>query len=366
MNIVLVISSLQAGGAERVMSILANGLCERDHVTLVKLSELDDHYEVDPRVEIRSISAGPRTLTSRLLINRCRIIWRLRQELQRAPSDVVLSFIDLTNIRTLIAARGLGVPVIISERTDPTRHRIKVVHRVLRKVVYPWADVLVVQTEAVARWARTFMRENAVRVIPNPVVLDGTDTTERADLVIAMGRLAREKGFEVLLDAFAASSAVTMGWRLCILGDGPERTALSEQARRLGLTDVVDFPGVVSDPRLWLRRAGLFVLPSRYEGFPNALLEAMTCGAPVIASDCPSGPAEIVCDDSVGRLVQVGDVRTLAGAIDELLADAPARMRLGDRGRASVRRFAAPEVIAQWHSLLRSVASTRSPRDDGP
>ena len=143
-----------------------------------------------------------------------------------------------------------------------------------------------------------------------------------------------------------------------IVGEGPERTRLLTQADRLGLAEVVDLPGWQTEPWAWMRRAAVFALPSRFEGLPGALIEAMACGAAVVAADCHAGPREIVTDGEDGLLVPVGDRRALAGAITRLLDDDGLRARLGARAAESARRFEADRIVAAYERVLTSAAAS--------
>jgi glycosyltransferase involved in cell wall biosynthesis len=202
-----------------------------------------------------------------------------------------------------------------------------------------------------------------VHVVPNPVDVEalGTDGARELPIaprtLVAMGRLARQKGFDVLLDAFARCAPAHPEWKLLILGEGEERTRLEAQVRALGLDGRVQLPGRVQRPGAILRRAELFVLPSRWEGFPNALLEAMACGVAAIAADCPSGPRDIVRPGVDGVLVPPEDPAALAAALDRLLTDGEERRRLAARAPEVRERFGLPQVMARWDALLGSFHS---------
>jgi glycosyltransferase involved in cell wall biosynthesis len=171
--------------------------------------------------------------------------------------------------------------------------------------------------------------------------------------VLAVGRLNPQKGFDLLLRAFARIRSARTEWRLIILGEGGERRNLETLRDELGLSECVDMPGRVKDPELWMARAGLVVQPSRYEGFPNVVLEAMAMGAPVISSDCESGPSDIIRDRVNGRLVPVEDVAALASVMDELIRDKPERERLG-RAAMSIRDdYAMETIMPRWEAALR-------------
>lgn len=357
----LVISSLGAGGSERVMSILANQWAGAGAaVTLITLAAtVRDHYPVDSRVErieldllwnshgfLHSVQSNARRL--RLL----------RRAVVNSNPDVVISFIDQVNVRVLASLVATGIPVVISERTNPRSHHLSPTWKWLRRLSYPLADALVVQTRLAERWASRFLPARKLHVIPNPLVIPTVNimpVVRRRKIVIGVGRLSREKGFDLLLDAFAQSGLGAKGWRLRILGDGPDRMTLQAQSERLGVASYTEFVGVVADPFSWLRQADIFVLPSRLEGFPNALLEAMACGLAVVAFDCETGPGAIVRHDQDGLLVPPENIDALAEMLRALATDECLRRRLGTAARGVVDRYAVGHIVAAWETVLGNV-----------
>jgi glycosyltransferase involved in cell wall biosynthesis len=195
-------------------------------------------------------------------------------------------------------------------------------------LAYRGADTVVAVSGGVAQDLSRFGRlpGGKIRVIHNPVFDPAISALAQEapthpwfepkgpPIVLAAGRLHRQKGFDVLLEAFAIARS-EVDCRLVILGEGPERAALLARAERLGLSYDIDLPGFCANPFALMSRAGAFVLSSRWEGFPNALVEAMACGAPVIATDCPSGPHEILKGGEIGSLVPVDDARALGHAL---------------------------------------------------
>lgn len=175
-----------------------------------------------------------------------------------------------------------------------------------------------------------------------------------------MGRLAPQKQFDLLLRAFAASSQGDAEWSLVIIGEGPERPRLQALATDLGLSDRVEWLGLVQHPEEVLRRADIYVLSSRYEGFPNALVEAMASGLSVVSFDCPSGPGEIIRDGIDGILVPAQDLTALTVAIRRLMLDEPERLRLGSRAVEVTARFAVDKVIDEWEALMRDLLHRRA------
>lgn len=347
------------------MSILANGWAGLGHqVTVVTDSPVTtDHYKLAPTVQRISLDAlsVSADLPEKIARNISRLR-RLRSAFARVAPDAVVAFGSTVNVRALLSGAGLGIPILVSERTDPRECPLPWQWRLLRRASYPMAAAVVVQTQSVADWVSGWIKADRMRIIPNPVHQPSSAGVRPVALddrptVAAVGRLGREKGFDLLLDAYARSQLTAAGWRLVILGDGPERDSLRRRAEELGLKDAVLMPGVVKNPEQWLQHAELFVLPSRFEGFPNALLEAMQCGLPVAAFDCPSGPAEIVRHEQTGLLVPAGDVEALAAAIARLAGDEGLRRRLGREAAADVAsRFSFQHIASMWEELLADVA----------
>jgi glycosyltransferase involved in cell wall biosynthesis len=167
-----------------------------------------------------------------------------------------------------------------------------------------------------------------------------------------MGRLGKEKGFDLLIRAFAAIAGEHPRWDVTIFGEGPERGALAGEIERSGVAGRVSLPGRTTDTEGVLRGADLFVLPSRYEGFPNALCEAMACGLPVVAFDCRSGPATIVRDGVDGVLVPAENVDALSAAMARLIADPEGRRRMGARAAEVSDRFSVERIASLWGRIL--------------
>jgi glycosyltransferase involved in cell wall biosynthesis len=366
MKILALSSSLGSGGAERVMAGLCNTWITEGHsVDLVTLHPRSrDFYPLAEGVGRRALGlAGPSP-------SRLHGAWRgfgrimaLRREIARVRPDVILSFVDRMNVVAMLASIGSGIPVVIAERTDPTTRSIRRGWGPMRRLLYPRADVLVVQTEGAARWARGYNRR--IEVIPNPLILDvrggltPPPPTWKRPTAIAVGRLGPEKGYDLLIRAFAAVSVDHPEWHLAFLGDGPERGALEALAREQGIEARVHFLGRVPDPAPYLRASDLFVLSSRYEGFPNALLEGLSAGLPAVATDCQSGPSELVVDGENGYLVPVDDAPAYEAALRRLIEDPDARRRMGIAARKVADRYPLGVIAKRWIALFQSVVRPR-------
>ena len=278
---------------------------------------------------------------------------------QRSPQTVV-SFIDRMNVVTLKAATSLGDPVIVSERIDPRHHEPGRIWRWLRRRTYPLCTAQVVLTHSVRDWCRQLAPRQPVHVIPNPARRPETGSTDASrewapadrSVLLGMGRLHPQKGFDRLLPIFARLRSAHPNWHLVLLGEGDERARLEAQVRDLGLQQHVSLPGWVSDVDGALSRSDLFVLPSRYEGFGNVVAEALACGVPVVTMDCPSGPGEIVRDGVDGLIVPAEDTARLEQALDRVMGDAQLRDQFSARGPEVLDRFSEQKFLAQWDAVL--------------
>jgi GalNAc-alpha-(1->4)-GalNAc-alpha-(1->3)-diNAcBac-PP-undecaprenol alpha-1,4-N-acetyl-D-galactosaminyltransferase len=360
-RLTLVVPSLELGGAEHVVAQMANQWSALgEQVTVITLSSAAcDTYSLDAAVTRIALNAmresrGAIEAAAHNLI-RVRL---LRAAIARSEPQTVISFTDRMNVLTILACRPLGVDTVISERIDPSRYQIGRAWSWLRRRIYPSARALVVQTQRVRQQMLRMMRGRPVYVIPNAVFNPPTASQITRDpaatrWIVAVGRLTSQKGFDLLIEAFSRIAEAHPNWSLKILGEGPERAALDKLIASKLLTRRVILAGWENDPTAVLRQSEVFVLSSRFEGFPNALLEAMACGLASISFNCESGPAEIIRDGIDGLLIAPEDDAALAAAMERLIADEPLRRRLGSEAARVVERFGVEQYFARWEAVLR-------------
>ena len=332
-RIALFIGSMRGGGAERVMLTLAGGFAERGvDVDLVLVKAEGEYMGMVPE-GVRLVDLD----TSRTLTALPRFLNYLRRE---RPSSL-LSTVLPTDLAALMAKpiHGRRLRVVVRQATtfsdtfDVEAFKTRQFMR-LARLLMPSADAIVAVSDGVACDLRAQVPRAAGKVttIYNPVVAPGLSkqaaasvehawfSSGGAPVILAAGRLSGEKDYPTLLRAFA-EVVRSRPARLVILGQGVERESLLELAERLGVSDRFDLPGFDVNPFRHMSRASVFVLSSRYEGFPNVLAQAMACGAPVVSTDCRSGPSEMLEGGRWGRLAPVGDWRAMARAIEATLDD---------------------------------------------
>lgn len=364
MKIACIIHSLDGGGAERAIAALASRLAKREHsVTLITLDDGSrERHGVDPavarrRLDLMSHSGG---LVARIIRTRRRVR-AVRDAIGEAAPDVVLSFCDRTNILVLMASKNLDVPVVISERSDPSQQDLGAAWEYLRSRTYRRAAAIIALTESSASYLGKRLG-SSVDVIPSavdiPPISSDRESAVRSRRILGVGRLEYEKGFDRLIEAFAQIACDSPGWSLRILGEGSLRGSLEERIERHRLADRVELAGWIQPIWEELAAATLFALPSRYEGFPSALLEAMAVGVPSIAVDCESGPRAVIGDDQCGLLVD-NTITALAAGIDQLIKDDARREALGVAGKDVAARFSWDRMVDGYEVVLRRVVEQR-------
>jgi glycosyltransferase involved in cell wall biosynthesis len=357
-RIAFVIPSLGPGGAERVASLLANDWVGNGHeVTLATFDTpgTEPFFALDPRVDVRELSVAEvsRDLTIRVGKNAKRVT-RFRALLREVRPDAVVAFMTEASVVAVWATIGLGIPVVISERNQPDRPGLRTFHKLLRRLSYPLASAIVVQTEEIAAWARARFRV-PVRVIPNPVMHAPDARPRKPDDVhylVSIGRLTHQKGFDVLLQGFGLLAAKHPDWKLVIYGEGPDRSSLEELRLKSRCSKQISLPGLTKDSMQALRQADLFVLPSRFEGYPNVLLEALACGLPVVATACPGATAEILANGVHGMLVPPNDVGAMTTALDAMLSSPKLRDAYAGKALRAVVKLDLATIGCRWLDLL--------------
>lgn len=375
LHIACVIYSMEPGGAQRVMAQLLAHFVSQGHLaTLITFETSADQsfFPLDERVRVlplgRASEGGGLGRVGRVI----GWVHSLRRAVIAIKPDVVISFIDLTNVMVLLATRGLGLPVVVSERIDPRHHAIGRVGTALRRLTYPKADRIVVQTTRAARYFATMPRVRLV-TLANPVPPARLQAQpDRAGgngrwRIIGVGRLDRQKGFDLLIAAFANLAGRFPDWDVITFGKGLERDTLQQQIDRHGLGQRIVLAEPSQSIAVELAASHIFAFPSRYEGFPNALAEALAAGLPCVALADVSGVEDLIEHKVSGLISEWGNgdddaIGSLTANLAQLMEHNQTRLDLGIRARARIDAYAPAQILQAWDQLVADVVQERKKR----
>jgi len=365
MNLLIFIHSLHSGGAERVTANLANHWANKGwRVTVVTLSSsVADFYKLHSSVQRIGLDVAGDSPNPLIAIPRniCRVL-ALRQVLRKIKPDVALAMMSTANILLALAATGLKDLVTIgSEHIYPPQIYLGRAWEVLRSRIYCRLDAVAALTKESATWLRQRTNVRQVTIIPNAVpwpfptqapLLPVPISAKGRYILLAVGRLDQQKGFDLLIQAFLQLANEFPKWDLFILGEGPEREALEAQIISGNLEGRVSLPGRAGNVGQWYEKAGLYVMSSRFEGFGNTLAEAMAYGVPAISFDCDAGPRDIIRHNIDGLLVPAGDTVALETGLRRLMSDGILRQQFGACAAEARDRFSLVRIAGMWEKLF--------------
>lgn len=372
-KVAFVIGSLALGGAERVVASLADYWSTLGHdVTVICMSNrAGDFYQTSPGVQRVWLDlAGDSGAFGAAVSANTKRIFALRAALRRLKPDVAIAFMTESNVLLGLAAIGLGVRTIGSERNYPPMADVGRPWRIGRRLCYGLLDSLVAQSHAAADWIRGNTSARRVAVIANPITLPivGAGRSDAvtsvlgpkrgSKIVLCVGRLGPDKRFDRALEAFAKFADRQPDWVIVFLGDGALRRELEALAARLGLDGRAFFPGTVSNPAEWYAAADLFLMTSAHEGYPNALIEAMSQGLACVAIDCPVGPGELIASGKNGILTEPG--AEFETAVGQCLAEPALRDRLGEAAKQIRTTHAMPGIASLWEDEFETRMTPRT------
>ncbi|WP_203458743.1 glycosyltransferase [Lacinutrix sp. WUR7] len=355
-KIAFIIPSLKAGGAERVVTTLSNQLIKEFDVLIVVLYKCKPFYTLNPKIQVvfcKDIyTSNPSFFQS--ITNHFTLFGRSKKVILKENIDVVIGFTTIANIYSVIIAKLLRIPSIISERIHPQFSDISNFWIKIRRIIYPQTDVLVIQTLDIKNYFTKFIKEDKIKIINNPLAEELVEQrnlqTTKKNQIICVGRLDEQKNQELLIRAFAN---IERGkWKLLLIGAGDKHNFYKKLVNTLDLNESVIFIGNVKDISKYYNSAKIFVLPSNYEGFPNALIEAMYYGLSCIATNCPSGPSEIINHGENGFLIPVKDQLLLEKKLSLLIHNTDLQIQFKDKAIESTTIFEAEFIANKWRELI--------------
>jgi len=362
MKVIFFTSTLTSGGAERVISLLANEFNKKGHeIEVIALTSISpDFYVVDEGVKfIHADKACHGSLLKEMF-------W-VRKHVREVHPDIVIAFMEAVYEFVLLALQGTGIPVITSERKDPST--LGPLRKILRWILLPTSTCCahVVQTHQIkSYYNKTVQRKT--HIIYNPVnerVFDENVqnlTLHRKKRIISVGRLYPQKNQEMLIKAFSALSAKYKDWNLVIYGEGFLRSQLEKLIGELSMRDSIFLPGVSHNVIEEIAQSEIFAMSSNYEGMSNAMIEAMCVGTPVVSTRV-SGTDELIRDGENGLLVDVGDEKKMIAALDRLMGDVRLRKKFSNAYVAQRDCFKTENIIEKWLKLCNTFIKDNSNPD---
>ncbi len=355
-RIALFINSLQKGGSERVMVNLAGYFHGQGYdVILITQYRRDEEYELSPKIRRIYSEPEPEEFTKSRLKNFIIRFERLRNIWKQYKPDIILSFLGKNNLMAIATASFLPCRVAVSVRGEPTMEYDSRLMRLLAKLMFRFADGVILQTARAREFFPKAVRKKSV-ILKNPLnpAFVGRERLARRDnVIVAAGRLDDNKNHAMLIHAFSRIAGEYPEMRLVIYGEGELRGQLTQLIAEKGLEDRIELPGSIDDIAEAVGRARIFTLTSNTEGMPNSVIEAMVLGTPVIATDCPcGGPASLIENGENGILVPVGDAYALADAMRKILSDKELELKLGENAAKLSDELDPERVCAQWLEYL--------------
>lgn len=340
-----VLGSMGKGGAERVVSLLANSYASKGwHVDIIVLLSNEVRYELDPKVSLVDLSGATDSRLARVPL----WITGLNDYAKTRKPDVLLSFVARINILATLACRRHVKSLYVSERNDPRLDgRSAPVDR-LTRYLYHKADGVIFQTK---RAASFYPELTNGAIIGNPICVRVAAKECDANKIVTVGSMKPQKNQRMLIEAFSLVKKKYPNAELHIVGDGALRTEIENQIRDLGLTDDIFLPGSIDEVHEYIADAQVFALSSDFEGLSNALLEAMSMGLACVSTNC-AGSDEVIDHGQSGLLVPVGDARSMSEALCLMMSDDKLNQRCRKNAVARAGAYEKDSVLSQWHELM--------------
>lgn len=354
MKICFVTANLGPGGAERVISLLANQFFQRGYdVEIVFFRDRQIFYKLDDGIKV--IVLGEECHSNALC---WKMLW-LRRYVNKIKPQIIIPFRVSVYCTTIFSLLGISVPIVASERIDP--HIPDSYWTILRKLLLPFIKHLVVQTEYIKSYYPRFIQKRTT-VIHNPVrdeVFEEESGEKREEKkqnrIISVGRLYPQKNQKMMIRAFAQIADKYPGWKLVIFGEGPLRAQLEFLVSSFGLQDRVLLPGRTEHVIEELRNSKVFCFSSDFEGLSNSLIEALCVGLPIVTTNV-SGTEDILVEEENGLVVPVNDEQAMAQALERLLSDEQLMDEMGKHSRQKAAMFSMITIYSQWERLIKSIA----------
>lgn len=347
MKILIFIPTLEIGGAERVVSRLATIWSGYKGVKIFVclLRSNDNKFILPDNVQIITLKSSKNKI-----INKSLLLFRLRRTIFKLKPDVIQSFMTEYNLIMILSLLGSKQRIFISDRANPLVKKSNFLE-ISKKLLYPKAKGIIAQTELAKKTLQIKTNNNRIKVIPNPLKITTEICNYNAKVILNVGRLVKEKGQIDLIDAFKNTENKD-GWKLIIVGDGPLKSTLEEKILKENIANVeiIGFKQNVED---YYKNSSVFAFSSYSEGYPNAIIEAMAYGLPVVSFDCPSGPSEIITHEKNGFLVELGNVVLFSHHLQNLMDNYDLRVFIGSNAKNDISLNSEELIAKKWFNFIK-------------
>lgn len=344
MKIAFVIYNLKRGGAERVVSLLSKELSKKYEVSIILFNNSIEYEYSGKLIDLNCNSVDNKMGKFFNIVKRT---YKLRQLFKKEMHDKIYCFMETAYLPAILT----GFPIIASVRNNPYKYS-----RYITKYILPNAKKVISVSKEIENILRKEFNISNITTINNPISFELIDKLknnsidEDSKFIMAAGRLHHQKGFDILINAYSKSN-IKNKVKLLIFGEGKLKDGLQKLINKNGLSDSIILKGIVDNLYKYLSRTEMFILSSRYEGFPNVLIEALACNTPVITTDCPTGPTEIVKNGLNGLIVKSNNIDGLSEAMDKLFFNNELQKRFRDNARKSVEHLAIDKITKKWLSV---------------
>lgn len=365
MNIGFLINDLNAGGAERAAVSLSNYFVNNGNsVEIITFRSGESFYPLDKGVSVSCADFDEieHTASVKRLLGSVQRMFRLRKFIKSKKLDVLVGMSFSMTWYAVFASIFTKTKAIGTERNNPYRYKATKLNTILRKLFYYLCGGYIFQTEKSAGFFTKKLRKKDI-IIPNAIfnetVYELEPPQKREKVICAVGRLAEQKRFDLLIDAFNQINEKYPEYSLVIFGEGELRDSLEAQCEKLKLTEKVYMPGTNPQAVRLVNRTGVFVLSSDLEGMPNALMEAMAMGVPCVSTRCDMGPEELIRDGENGLLVDTGSSAQIADAVMRIIKNPELADKLSRNGRKMIETHSIDKICRTWLEFLQKIADCR-------
>lgn len=349
-NVLFIIHNINYSGAAKMLSFIANGLNDIGNSVMVYTYAGDTpYYPLKSRIKFLPTSKIQKHYLGKLLYFK-----DVRKMIKKINPDVVVSFLPNSNMFSIIGTVFTKIPVIICERSDPYKEKGFLLE--FKKSLFKYADGAVFQTEGAQKYYSNSLQKKSI-VIPNPVTVDRIDRIpmdKRNNDIAFVGRFSvKQKRQDIMVEAFQKVAEINKEVNLVLYGDGPDLLKIQQMVKKMNLTERVVFKGEVKDVINSIKDSKMFVITSDYEGIPNALVEAMAAGLPVISTDCSPGGARLLIEDKKnGLIVPTGDVDRITNAILFFINNSEVADQYGIEAQKIIEQYSPGKTIEMWDEYM--------------